>query len=166
VATSFAARGAAAETPPVHENAIALNLGVGSAVGLFGVSFERFVEDGVVETGAGLGFTGPQLSIMPKIALGDGRHSFISGIGVAAAFYGNQADYPGREHQPKPPIIWWVNADLVGYQYRGDRGYFLLAAGFAMNLNAFHYDIFGDVGGLYTAFSFSPQARLAFGVQF
>jgi hypothetical protein len=166
VASSFAVRGATAEAPPEHENAIALNLGVGSAVGLVGVSFERFVGDSVVETGFGLGLTGPQLSIMPKVALGDGRHSFISGFGVAAALYGDHPHESGPEHQPRPPIIWWANADLAGYQYRGDRGYFLLAAGFTMNLNAFHYDLFGEAGGLYAAFSLSPQARLAFGVQF
>jgi hypothetical protein len=165
--SSLTARGAQAETPTMHENAIALNLGLGSAVGLFGVTFDRFIgPNAVLETGAGLGFTGPQLSIMPKLAFGDGHHSFLSGVGVAAGIYGDQPGYEGPEHSPKPPIVWWVNADLAGYQYRGERGYFLLAAGFTMNLNEFHYDIFGDIGGLYTTFSVTPQARLAFGAQF
>jgi hypothetical protein len=109
-------RGGGDTARPDHENAIALNLGLGSAVGLFGFTFDRFLGTNAALERASVGFTSWQLSVMPEPAFGDGRHSFVTGIGAAAANYGDQRDYGPPEHSPKPPVIWWSNADLAGYQ--------------------------------------------------
>jgi hypothetical protein len=38
-----------------------------------------------VELGAGLGFSGWQLSVMPKLVVGGPRDYFVSGVGVSLA---------------------------------------------------------------------------------
>lgn len=101
--------------PSEPHTGIGLNLGLGSAVGVAGVTvtgaFGRFAR---LELGAGAGYSGYQLSVMPKIALGEPHDHFVAGVGVSVAFPDDFRVASGH------PI--WLNIDALGYEHRFDSG--------------------------------------------
>jgi hypothetical protein len=118
-----------ATSPPEPHIGVGLNFGFGSAVGLGGVTvtgaFARYAR---IELGAGYGFTGYQLSVMPKIALGDAHDNFVAGVGVSMAFPTTADVVSGH------PI--WLNVDALGYEHRFDTQIAVSAAfGFSGGLN-------------------------------
>jgi hypothetical protein len=111
----------AAAAPPVPEatesarTAVGLDLGIASAVGFGGVTLARQLGRHLrLEAGAGLGLSGLQLSVMPKLVLGDGHDHFVSGAGVSVAFFSDSQYVSGH------PI--WLNVDAVGYEHHFDNG--------------------------------------------
>jgi hypothetical protein len=100
---------------------IGVDIGIGSALGLGGVTvteaFGRFTR---LEVGAGYGASGYQLSLMPKIALGGARDHFVAGVGVSVALPDNDRLASGH------PV--WLNIDALGYEHRFDTGIALSAA--------------------------------------
>jgi hypothetical protein len=59
-----------AEEPPPPKTAIGLDLGVGSAIGFAGITLARALgEYAQIELGTGIGFSGYQFSVMPKLVL-------------------------------------------------------------------------------------------------
>ena len=112
------ALGAAPEPNP---NAIAINLGLGSAVGYVGLTYARTVVPRLeLEAGVGYGYTGTQLSLMPKLALGRGSEHFVLGVGPSFGTPGTIVDGVRR-------AVPWINVD-AGYEHRGADGFFFLFA--------------------------------------
>ena len=157
-----ASRASAQDEAPLHPNRMGFDLGVASAVGEIGLVYQfapsprwRF------EGGLGWGFSGVQLSVMPKIALG-GACSFVAGLGPSVGVGGPYAQ-SGPEHQPQPDVIPWLNLDVPGVECHSDAGIsFQATLGVTMALRAFHYDI-TDVGATIHAGNLFPQARFGFG---
>ena len=84
-------------------------------MGLFGVTLTRALHRSFrVEAGAGLGFSGWQLSLMPRAVFFQGRDHFITGVGVAVAFPANPKVSDGH------PV--WLNVDAIGYEHRFPNG--------------------------------------------
>jgi hypothetical protein len=120
-----AAAAAGREAPAT---AVGVDLGLGSAVGLAGITLTRAFGPWMrLELGGGYGVTGYQLSVMPKLAIGDGRDHFVAGVGVALALPTDPRVAVGH------PV--WLNIDAAGYEHRFDSGFALSAT-------------FGVAGGL------------------
>jgi hypothetical protein len=106
-----------------RHHAVKIDVG-GSAVGFVGVEYlyspQSMVE---VETGVGLGYTGLQISFMPKLVLGEGRDHFVAGAGLSATLPGVDAPLSLGKFTTGRPI--WLNLDLLGYEHRFDQGLFL-----------------------------------------
>ena len=114
------------EVPESARTAVAVDLGIASAVGFAGVTLARQLGDHLrFEAGAGLGVSGLQLSVMPKLVLGQGRDHFVSGAGVSVALFVD------RQYVSGHPI--WLNVDAVGHEHHFDNGialsYFLGVTG-------------------------------------
>jgi hypothetical protein len=99
---------------------IGADVGLASAVGFAGLTVTRaFAECFRIELGGGIGFSGWQLSLMPKLAfdLAHGVHYLVIGAGVSVAF-------------PKPESLAsvatghpvWLNVDALGYEVRDQYG--------------------------------------------
>ena len=102
-------------------NTIAFNLGVGSAVGFAGFTYSRMLGSLFeTELGVGLGFTGAQLSVMQKIALGLGHVRFVPGLGLAYSPGGGLVDR-SRERS------LWLNFDVASVEVRTS-GHFVFFA--------------------------------------
>ena len=94
-----------ADAAPPDQNRISVDLGVASAVGGLGVTYSYFADDSLgLEAGLGVGATGLQLSLMPKLRLGAGRHRFVAGAGLSAGIYAGVGN-TGPEHQPHPDVV-------------------------------------------------------------
>ena len=110
------------------------NLGLFSAVGEIGVTYTYApIPAFQIELGSGIGFSGPQFSLMPKLSLGDGRNRFLAGIGpsVGLDWYGSLGSGPAS---------YWLNVD-VGYEYRTPGGYsFLVAVGIFRGIAGGYHD--------------------------
>ena len=110
-----------ATPPPEPSVAVGIDVGLASAVGLAGVTLTQAVGQFFrVEVGVGYGFSGYQLSLMPKIALGARHDHFVAGAGVSVAFPIDPARASGN------PV--WLNIDAVGYEHRFDMGIALSVA--------------------------------------
>jgi hypothetical protein len=111
----------------VRKNVLALNVGLGSAVGYLGATYAHEpLEFLQLEGGVGLGFSGLQLSAMPKLVICGGSNCFISGAGVSLSFPTSTA---------AKGLPTWLNVDAVGYEYRSASGTsFFCAAGFGVGL--------------------------------
>jgi hypothetical protein len=111
----------AVTTPSAPHTGIGLDLGLGSALGIGGVTVtEAFGRFARFEVGAGYGVSGYQLSFMPKIVLGQPRDHFVAGVGVSVAFPDNYRVASGH------PI--WLNIDALGYEHLFDTGIAVSAA--------------------------------------
>ena len=107
---------------------LALNVGLGSAVGYFGFTYALSpVPFTSREVGIGTGITGKQYSLMQKLALGGSASTvrFISGVGISRATGSNRA--------PDPSL--WLNLDVAGLEVRTARHFvFFLSAGYTIGL--------------------------------
>ena len=98
---------------------IGADIGVGSAVGFAGLTITRaFAECFRIELGGGIGYSGWQLSLMPKLAfdLAHGVHYLVIGAGVSVAFPKPETFGPATGH----PV--WLNVDALGYEIRDQYG--------------------------------------------
>jgi hypothetical protein len=89
-----------------------VNLGLGSAVGLGGVTVAYVpVLPWEMEIGVGAGVTGIQCSVMQKLVMGTGPRRTMVGLGLSLApsFEGSQG------HRRS---VWWLNLDLWGFEWR------------------------------------------------
>ena len=107
---------------------LALNVGLGSAVGYFGFTYALSpVPFTSREVGIGTGITGKQYSLMQKLALGGSASTvrFISGVGISRATGSNRA--------PDPSL--WLNLDVAGLEVRTAGHFvFFLSAGYTIGL--------------------------------
>ena len=149
------------DAPSSPHHRVALDVGLGSAVGEVGLTynytFSRLFRG---EVGVGWGLSGVQLSVMPKLALHHQSCALTSGIGGAVAFGGPSVE-PG--HDPAPSTVPWLNFDALGVEcptWGGLSG--SIALGLTMPLRAFHYD-FAELGDTVKAFSLLPQGRVSLG---
>ncbi len=100
------------------------DLGVGSAIGAIGVSAAYQPIDWIeIEAGLGVGLSGFQTSLMPKLALGGQHHRFITGVGASVG-WGHRSTFPRDYDRP----VLWLNVDAVGYEYTSDAGFVFFAA--------------------------------------
>jgi hypothetical protein len=124
------------------------NLGLFSAIGEIGVTYTYSpIPLLQIELGSGIGFSGLQFSLMPKLSLGNERNRFLAGIGPswAIGWYG-----------AVPPFSYWLNVD-VGYEYRTSGGYSsLVAVGIFRGIAGYDHDLCVSV-------CIFPQIRFAWG---
>jgi len=141
------------------------NAGFCSAVGEMGATYTYSpVQSLQLELGAGLGFSGLQLSLMPKVSVGSDRHRLVVGVGPSV----------GIDPDNNPPhtyVAYWLNAEM-GYEYRSVGGFsFLIAGGFFRGIGGEYrgqclFDCEGDTKGWpepVTKIPTLPQMRVAFG---
>jgi hypothetical protein len=116
------------DAPAPRSNTIRLDVGVASAIGDLGITFTRTLGGVVqIEAGVGTGFSGTQLSLMPKIALGSQDVQFVAGAGLSVAIPTNPLHSTGH------PL--WLNVDAVGLELISPHGFtFLAAAGITLGL--------------------------------
>ena len=122
------AKASAARPWSSNRSVLALNLGLGSAIGELGATYAfwptRFFS---AEMGFGAGLTGTQYSLMGKFSAGreDSRLHFVAGVGVSYA--------SGTSRAPDPSV--WLNLDLAGLEVRSAKGFvFFLAGGFTIGM--------------------------------
>jgi len=156
-----ARRAAGDDAPVVRRQRLGVDVGVASAIGLVGLSYQlapwRFLR---LEAAAGWGPTGVQLSVMPKLSLGAGRCSFLAGFGPSLAVWGRQAE---AGHGPDPDVIPWLNLDLAGIECRTPDGISVQAAvGLTTPLVDYHWD-FAELGDTIRAWTLIPQGRVGVG---
>ena len=117
-------------SPRPFRHAIRGDMGLFSALGFSGASYsiEPAGKPVMLELGMGIGYSGAQLSVMPKLVLGSRAHRFTTGVGVSVGI-------PGLKVVGGPPgtvlgrrLTPWLNADIAGYDYRSDSGFTLAAA--------------------------------------
>ena len=154
-------RSSPGEAPP--KNAVALNVGVASAIGEIGLTYMLTPLPPIeLEVGLGQGYSGTQLSFMWKLSFGSRNHRATTGVGIASTVAGSQVT---RDN----PL--WLNVDVIGYEFRSDGAFFFsLAAGLFKGLgggavcpgdceggNQYAEDVTRFVG---------PQGRLLIGATF
>lgn len=147
-----------ARAAELRDNALRLDVGFVSAVGEAGVTYTRSLTHMVqLEAGVGWGVSGVQLSLMPKLSVGAAHHRYVGGVGLAAAVRLT----PDTDESP---VLGWLNADVLGYEYRSARGFTLLVAiGLSVGI-AGHYrweDSREEVAGMVM-----PQGRIGVGYSF
>ena len=135
--------------------ALALNLGLGSAVGSVGATFDYSRLGPLeVELGTGLGFTGVQASGMLKIGVwGTRTDRFVVGAGLAEI-----VSHYGSKVTGKPV---WLNLDLLSYETRGVV-FFSFAVGVTKGLGGGTF-YFSDGGPNLVAGGTFPQIRFLMG---
>ncbi len=109
------------------------DVGFASALGFGGLAFSGAPSRWfLVEAGVGYGFTGLQLSLMPKVTLGSLQDRFVAGVGIALALSNGHSLpsflEPDGSTASSTATVWWLNLDLVGYQHRFRNGVAVLAA--------------------------------------
>ncbi len=161
------ARPAAAEP----QQAVRIDAGLLSAVGELGVVYQADVSDHVaVEGGAGLGFTGVQLSAMVKGTLPIGSGKLTTGVGLSLAMpalgiKGAQTEYVDGEAVPSGETIPWLNVDVIGWQRQHGRTVVSAALGVTAPLRSWRYDVV-EVGDTVDAMTPLPQGRIGIGRAF
>jgi hypothetical protein len=162
------ARSAAAE--PQQE--VRVDAGLFSAVGELGLVYQAdLFPYFAVEGGAGVGFTGVQLSAMAKGGLPVGRiGKLTSGVGLSLAvptlgIKGAQTKYVDGEAMPSGDTIPWLNVDAIGLQQQYGRTVVSAAVGVTMPLRSWRYDV-AEVGDTIEAGTPLPQGRIGIGQAF
>ena len=93
------------------QTAIGADVGFASPVGFAGVTVTREVLDHArLEIGGGWGYSGWQLSLMPKVSLGNSRDWFVAGAGVSVSWPTDPRYAAGH------PV--WLNVDVGGGEHR------------------------------------------------
>jgi len=151
------------ETTP--KSRLQANLGLGSPVGEIGASYTYApLPEIQIELGTGLGYTGFQFSVMPKLALALNKSErFVVGAGPSASL--DLATGPNHTYHG-----YWLHTE-VGYEHRTASGFSLLvAAGITYGLGGemrgqCSADCAGDTRTWNEpiAGKMFPQARIAFG---
>ncbi|HXJ19006.1 MAG TPA: hypothetical protein VMT03_02150 [Polyangia bacterium] len=114
---AFLSRAAAA---PANGTGAGASAGIASALGYGGVTLtQAFVEHARLELGGGYGYTGWQLSAMPKFATGSGAWRFVTGPGISVAIPTDSRRTTGH------PV--WLNLDL-GAEYDLSESFTVAAA--------------------------------------
>lgn len=161
------ARPAAAEP----QQAVRVDAGLFSAVGELGIVYQAdLTPHFAVEAGAGLGFTGVQLSAMVKGTLPVWDGKVTTGVGLSLAvpalgIKGAQTDYVDDEPVPSGETIPWLNVDVIGWQRQIGRTVVSAALGVTTPLRSWKYDI-AEVGDTVDAMTPLPQGRIGFGRAF
>jgi hypothetical protein len=102
--------------PPPRPNTLRLDVGVASAVGTLGIAFARTFGGLLqMEAGVGTGYSGTQLSLMPKIVLGSRDVYFVTGAGLSVASPTNPLHATGH--------LVWLNVDAVGLELISRHGF-------------------------------------------
>lgn len=149
---------------------VRFDAGIGSAVGFAGADLVYAPSDSIrLEAGAGRGYTGWQLSLMPKYAVrvGEQLHALF-GFGPSLSLEPlDPRQYASEFHQTGVAV--WLNAD-AGFEYRFDSGLTLsVAAGltaavygnYLKQIDPIDSTDFTSVKGL-----FGPQGRVGVGYSF
>jgi len=143
--------GVRAEAQLERQHQLRFDMGFASALGFGGLAYAYSPTEHLeLEAGVGGGFSGLQLSFMPKLTVGT-THRFVFGaglsVGIGSGFF---------EQRVAP----FVNVD-VGYEYRARSGFvFYAAVGPTIPLGlSYRFE------GSNPAFPF-PQARFGFGYAF
>jgi hypothetical protein len=147
------------------EQALRANLGLFSALGEFGVTYSVLpLENLELEAGVGYGFTGPQLSLMPKLVLGARHHRFTSGVGLSLS-YTDAYTRRGNDLVEGDRAVTWLNVDGLGYEYRSEGGLSLtVALGVTVSLS--HGALRGSEAAIPLEGLWEPQVRLGIGPAF
>jgi len=155
-------------SPTARPTGIGFNLGIASAVGVAGLTVTRAFFDCLrVELGGGAGWSGWQLSLMPKVGVdlsSAGVHYLVFGAGVALTLPGYAASTFMADGHPV-----WLNAE-IGYEARAENGFaFAIAAGVTRGLGGGRICVAdcGDPSNLEEVSHFiGPQFRLQFAYWF
>ena len=125
--TPFSVSTDGAAEPVGRVNHLGVNLGVGSSVGSYGLTYDRDLSRRwQIQAGAGLGSTGLELSLMPRFLLRTGaRHALFIGMGPSVGL-------PLNLIMDQPTAVW-ANGE-AGYQYERSRFYFQFGLDYAVLL--------------------------------
>jgi len=145
----------APSTEPRRLHQLRADGGFASALGLAGISYTLSPTQLLgIEAGAGYGFSGFQISLMPRLTLGH-RHRFVMGAGLSLSTGSRILD----------GLVTWANLDAAGYEYESDDGFvFTIRAGLTHPLTKRHLS--GDIGPGDLQDLIIPQARLGIGYAF
>lgn len=163
----------ASDTSSMNASSLRLDVGVSSPVGELGLVYSRPIHPNVaLELGAGIGFSGLQLSGMAKLQLGEGRTKFTPGIGLSVGLPVIGSSYheghPDEDDEMRGPSVTmaWLDVDLLGVQHTTRSGLVLSAsAGVTVALTKGHWDAI-DLGGDTKPGDVLPQFRLGVGKTF
>jgi hypothetical protein len=148
------ARPPPATLPAASFHRIGIDLGVASALGEAGATYAYYPSAWLcAEAGIGTGVTGLQLSLMPKLLLGQ----FMVGAGLS---FSRGEDAHGAAHE-----VVWVNLDALGYEFRWGAFSWLIVAGATIPLRGLHAD-YAELGQDIGAGEILPQGRTSFGWRF
>jgi hypothetical protein len=112
-ALTAAASPLAVVTATDSSHSVQASLGLFSVVGLGGVTYAfSGARPLVVELGAGLGFSGLQLSLTPKLAFAAGEGRFLTGAGASLGL-----PWFGTALEEERTALW-LNVDALGYELR------------------------------------------------
>jgi hypothetical protein len=153
------------------QQSVRVDAGVFSAVGELGLVYQADLSGHfALESGAGLGFTGVQLSAMAKAGLPVSFGRLTTGVGVSLAIptlgiKGAQAEYVDGEATPSGETIPWLNVDAIGWERRYGSTVVSAALGVTMPLRSWTYDV-AEVGDTIDAMTPIPQGRIGIGHAF
>jgi len=97
--------------------------GLGTPLGYVGFELARRVSPSfLVSAGAGMGVTGPQIALMPRLLLGQGQSVLVLGAGVSRGEYtSNNHCYDDDSCAHLVGTANWANAEIGG-EYRWPGG--------------------------------------------
>jgi hypothetical protein len=97
--------------------------GLGTPLGYVGFELARHVSPSfLVSAGAGMGVTGPQISLMPRLLLGQGRSVLVLGAGVSRGNYTSSTFcFDDESCAHRVGTANWANAEIGG-EYRWPGG--------------------------------------------
>ena len=109
-------------SPPYPRRwAVMANVGTFSAIGLAGVTGVYRARPWLeLEAGVGLGFSGLQIEVMPRLVFGKGVQHFVMGVGPSQGIGLEEVGFARRGYRTT-----WINAEL-GYELRSHSGLGLL----------------------------------------
>jgi hypothetical protein len=109
---------------------LVFQVGFASALGEVGLAYTHRISNVfALEGGLGYGWTGAQLSLMPKLVFGSDHDRFVTGVGLSLSVPGAELSRGGRQ-----PVVW-VNFDALGYEHHGWGGFvFSVAVGTTTSL--------------------------------
>jgi hypothetical protein len=165
LATGLASSSARADEDEAYENHVGAGVGIASPVGELGLTIDNDVTRALqVQLGLGLGFSGWQVSLMPRYVFRldrRGRHALLLGAGPSLAVAPGAA-WPWRG---------WGNAE-VGYQNEHRRFFLQVTVGLTMLLGGHikaceTVDVCGwfDLGDWHRG-DWSPAGRVMLGRRF
>ena len=160
------ATGVARADDAFPRNRLQFDLGFASEVGEGGFTYAfRPVQPFELELGVGYGFTGVQLSAMPRLLFGNRENAFTVGVGFSVSPSVRTVGYdPGTGNYDAHTAVPWFNAEL-GYLFESDSGFALLVAGGA-TVSLGDAEIPGFDDGIQLSGMVLPTFRIGFGYAF